>query len=311
MSYGADMYDPMVPASSYVPQLLDDDTGIYLLDDERTVGRDTKIYDPCTRVLYDDAHPRAYPGGQRYPGPMGAGRATDQVGPTLEERRADARRYPAGYTLARPPVPGPIPTRLPAYASGRPERFTCRPGVPTGPPSGPALAPVPENMRELDAAALAGRGCGAACAASAAAYGSGDARVGAPGYRGLTSARWERPVYEAADWDPRPPHFIADTPNAYAHGKITRGEQGPDLFPYDPVYPGFRPVDKFAGGPARPPCGCGGAEWDTATLASVVLLFVLMVVCAMLLGVRCGENRMRERIHLAAALRSPGLAAFE
>lgn len=71
--------------------------GIYLLDDETSVGRNTAIYDDCTRVLYDDAHPRTHPGGQRYPGPYGAGRATDRVGPSFEERRQTNRRASAQF----------------------------------------------------------------------------------------------------------------------------------------------------------------------------------------------------------------------
>lgn len=64
------------------PRVGDDDRGVYLLDDEASVGRNGKIYDGCTRALYyddDDAHPRTYPGGQRRPGP-------DAV--TLQERAA-------------------------------------------------------------------------------------------------------------------------------------------------------------------------------------------------------------------------------
>ena len=68
------------------------DEGVYILDDERSVGRNTKIYDKCTRVLYEDAHPRTYPGGQRYPGPYGGGRASDRIGPTFDERRESIRR---------------------------------------------------------------------------------------------------------------------------------------------------------------------------------------------------------------------------
>jgi hypothetical protein len=75
------------------PRIGDDDRGIYLLDDEESVGRNTGIYDESTRLLYDEAHPRTYLGGQRYPGPYGGGRASDKIGPTLDERRrADRRR---------------------------------------------------------------------------------------------------------------------------------------------------------------------------------------------------------------------------
>ena len=79
------------------PRTGDDDRGVYLLDDETSVGRNGKIYDECTRVLYDDAHPRTHPGGQRYPGPYGGGRASDRVGPGFPEREAAARRAEARY----------------------------------------------------------------------------------------------------------------------------------------------------------------------------------------------------------------------
>ena len=79
------------------PRIGDDDRGIYLLDDETSVGRNGRIYDECTRVLYDDAHPRTHPGGQRYPGPYGGGRASDRVGPGFPEREAAARRRGARH----------------------------------------------------------------------------------------------------------------------------------------------------------------------------------------------------------------------
>ena len=54
------------------PRIGDDDRGVYLLDDETSVGRNGKIYDECTRghIVHDNAaHLRTHPGGQRYPGP--------------------------------------------------------------------------------------------------------------------------------------------------------------------------------------------------------------------------------------------------
>lgn len=90
--------------------------GVYILDDEASVGRNTKIYDECTRVLYDDAHPRAYPGGQRYPGPFGAGRASDRVGPTFDEREENARRR-EGF-LGAPPAPPPSEWERDEYTRG-------------------------------------------------------------------------------------------------------------------------------------------------------------------------------------------------
>lgn len=85
-------YTKMWSGTFTPPRIGDDDRGIYLLDDEISVGRDPDdddftIPDRCTRSLYETAHPRSYPGGQRYPGPYGGGRASDRVGPTPAERK--------------------------------------------------------------------------------------------------------------------------------------------------------------------------------------------------------------------------------
>jgi hypothetical protein len=85
----------------------DSDRGIYLLDDEGSVGRNSRVYDDCTRVLSDDAHPRSYPGGQRVPGPYGGGRASDRVGPLLAERQEAARRRAGARTGGEGFAPGP------------------------------------------------------------------------------------------------------------------------------------------------------------------------------------------------------------
>jgi hypothetical protein len=99
------------------PRIGDDDRGVYLLDDETSVGRNGKIYDECTRVLYDDAHPRTHPGGQRYPGPYGGGRASDRVGPGFPEREAAARRRGARYA-GEGFSAGPDATERALYAQG-------------------------------------------------------------------------------------------------------------------------------------------------------------------------------------------------
>lgn len=100
------------------PRIGDEDYGgIYLLDDEESVGRNTAIYDKCTRVLYDDAHPRASPGGQRYPGPYGGGRATDRVGPSFEEREQALRRSGARFA-GEGFAPGPSEDEERRYAQG-------------------------------------------------------------------------------------------------------------------------------------------------------------------------------------------------
>jgi len=89
----ADEYDYALqwPGTYVAPRPVDD--GISILEDEKSVGRNTRIYDEATRVLYDDVHPRNSPGGRRYPGPYGGGRASDRVGPSLEERERFAARH--------------------------------------------------------------------------------------------------------------------------------------------------------------------------------------------------------------------------
>ncbi len=72
-----------------------DGGGVYVLDDEGSVGRNSKIYDTCTRALYEEAHPRNH-SSRRYPGPFGAGRASDRVGPALDERDEERREDFAG-----------------------------------------------------------------------------------------------------------------------------------------------------------------------------------------------------------------------
>lgn len=98
----ADEYDyTSMWSGVYTPPRNDDDHGVYLLDDESSIGRDNgyPIRDEGLSLLYDgDVHPRTHPGGQRYPGPFGAGRASDRVGPTPDERHRAERFGAAKYT---------------------------------------------------------------------------------------------------------------------------------------------------------------------------------------------------------------------
>jgi len=97
------------------PRIGDDDRGIYLLDDESSVGRNNSgaaFYDSTTRVLYEDAHPRARPSRP----PYGAGRASIQVGPTFSERHHDLRRGSAQF--AGEGFVGGSPDERAAYIQG-------------------------------------------------------------------------------------------------------------------------------------------------------------------------------------------------
>lgn len=104
------------------PRIGDEDRGIYLLDDETSVGRNSELYDEETRILYDEAHPRTHPGGQRYPGPYGGGRASDRNGPTLGERQAVLRRDSARFAgegfAGGPDGLGPSPAERAQYIQG-------------------------------------------------------------------------------------------------------------------------------------------------------------------------------------------------
>lgn len=75
------------------------DDGVSLLDDVRSMPRDGGSWaeSPCTRVMYDDSHPRNTPGGRRYPGPYGGGRATDKVGPDFREMESFRTGGPSAY----------------------------------------------------------------------------------------------------------------------------------------------------------------------------------------------------------------------
>lgn len=110
-------------AGIYAPPDSGETGSLYILDSERTVGKNTPIYDDCTRLLFDEAHPRTHPAGQRAPGPYGAGWASDRIGPDMADRRwseaerqgAEEAEFRDRYFDAReaapldPPPPAPPP----------------------------------------------------------------------------------------------------------------------------------------------------------------------------------------------------------
>lgn len=231
---------------------------LYVLESERTVGRNTPIYDDCTRLLFDEAHPRTYPAGQRYPGPYGAGRATDRIGPDLADRRqTDIEHERAALAAFRnsyydaldaSPIGGapPSPSALRSMrwfgggGESRPETFAGRPEGP-GDPSA-------DNRRR---------------------YAEGNRFLGRPGPRGMvTSFREGRPGLDGVDFDNRPYHYNPSAPNEYAHLFINPADRGPPLFSEAPSsYLGPNPqipqVDHFV-----PLAGLGAALGKTGASAA-------------------------------------------
>ncbi len=294
---------------------------LYILDSERTVGRNTPIYDDCTRVLFDEAHPRTYPAGQRYPGPYGAGRATDRIGPDLADRRrteieherAAMAAFRNSYydALDASPIGGPPPSpsalrSMHWYGGGgesRPETFAGGPG---GDPS----------------------------AASRRWYARGNRALGHPGPRGMvTSYRGGRPAIDGIDFDNRPYHYNPEAPNEYAHLYVDPAARGPPLFSEVPSsYLGPNPqipqVDHFvpfaglgaaagktaAGGAvgAAPLPGSPGEDPPWATdplyLYKVAFVFIAVILLATWVMVSQSERRLDKKIDALAA-RPPSSAA--
>lgn len=134
----------------------------------------------------------------------------------------------------------------------------------------------------------------------AAFYTQGSRVLGHPGPRGaVTSSRAGRAAIDSIDWDNRPPHYAADTPNKYAHLYIDPTAQGPALAFRHPAYPHFRQVDRFGvsgagstsaggggaggGGAENTGAGGGGAQCSCGQTAVSVetmkaILFVIVVV---------------------------------
>lgn len=158
-----------------------DGGGVYIRDDGESIGlRDAEpISDPALRLQYEEAHPRAHPGGQRGPDPMGAGRQSDRVGPSQAERRAAAAlRDDRAWADSRE-----------TSAAFRDDQTWADPRE--------AFTPGPADRR--------------------AKYVRGDTDVGYPGFRGLSSSREGRPAIDEAMWDPRPPHFNPNAGNREGH----------------------------------------------------------------------------------------------
>lgn len=277
-------------AGIYAPPDSGETGSLYILDSERTVGKDTPIYDDCTRLLFDEAHPRTHPAGQRAPGPYGAGWALDRIGPDMADRRwAEAERQGAEeaefrdrYFDAREAAPLDAPPPSPAarramrwYGGGgesRPETF--------------AGGPSPEERRR---------------------YAQGSRTLGRPGPRGMvTSYRGERQAVDGVDWDPRPYRYAPESPNAWAHLSIPPAAQGPPLYSDAPAsYLGPPPqvpqVDRFQepSGPAPPdlwPQGPPPWETDPLYLYKAAFVFIAVILLATWAIVSSSQRALERRL---------------
>ena len=115
------------------------------------------------------------------------------------------------------------------------------------------------------------------------AYLRGSRALGHPGFRGMvTSRRGRRAAVDGVAWDNRPPHFAPGSPNSLAHLYLDPAARGPALFSKDPVFPGFRQVDRFAAGSASagPPASCASAGPPAAAAAAFFwVLLIFAAVC--------------------------------
>ena len=195
--------------------------GVSILDDDDSVRLDdVSRLTPCGRTLYEEAHPRAVRDRQRYPGPFGAGRASDRVGPALKGGCPSEKRLREGFA------------------------------------AGPSGRLFEEQAGD--------------------AYLRGSRALGHPGFRGMvTSRRGRRAAVDGVAWDNRPPHFAPGSPNSLAHLYLDPAARGPALFSKDPVFPGFRQVDRFAAGSASagPPAAAAAAFFWVLLIFAAVCFF--------------------------------------
>jgi len=221
-----------------VPPL--DDGGIYLLDDNTTIGLGdpaTYIADPATRLLYDEGHPRTHADTRgRIFGVAGAGRASDRVGPSYAEHKGAM-----GLSHDR---------ELAAEMAARSPRSDWRAGF-------------REGFRAGDRE-------------TRARYIRGDPEVGHPGFRGLTSARGGRADVDSVMWDPRPPHFHPQAANHEAHLYIDSEARGPPLF--GPRWPPAPLVERFSGGGAGGESGLIGLRKFEVVLFFIVIVLIAVYV---------------------------------
>jgi hypothetical protein len=224
--------------------------GVSILDDDDSVRLDdVSRLTPCGRTLYEEAHPRAVRDRQRYPGPFGAGRASDRVGPSLKGACPSEGRLREGF------------------AAGAPS-FEDWPG---GPGHAKLFEARPSDEQQAEDAYL-----------------RGSRALGHPGFRGMvTSRRGRRAAVDGVAWDNRPPHFAPGSPNSLAHLYLDPAARGPALFSKDPVFPGFRQVDRFAAGSGPPAAGssplmgapCCASAGPPAAAAFFWVLLVFAAVC--------------------------------
>lgn len=226
---------------------------LYVLDDERTVGRNTPIYDECTRLLFDEAHPRTFPAGQRAPGPYGAGWASDRIGPDAADRRATALR-----------------ARDADLAQLRRRYFDAREGSHVSAP------PSPSAVRAMRWYGGGGESRPETFAGGPAAYAAGSRALGHPGPRGMvTSYRGARQAIDGVDWDDRPYRYAPESPNEWAHLFIPEAARGPPLYwalpsSYLGPLPQIPQVDRFS-------AGGGGFDPWVAVLFLVAVALVAWV----------------------------------
>lgn len=110
----------------------------------------------------------------------------------------------------------------------------------------------------------------------------------------LRSSRDNRGLFENADWNPRPPHFVADAPNNYSHVMLKQSERGqPTAYPDSsrPVY------DRF--------CGGGMNKSIDANTLRIVLFFILVVVICMTASYNIGYNIGKSIGHFDSEVHHP------
>lgn len=99
---------------------------------------------------------------------------------------------------------------------------------------------------------------------------------------------------ENADWNPRPPHFVADNPNQYSHVVLNQSERGePTAYPDSSrmVY------DRFSTGKST-------KKVDSTTL-KIVLFFILILVICMAASYNIGYTIGKNLGHFDSEIHHP------
>lgn len=112
---------------------------------------------------------------------------------------------------------------------------------------------------------------------------------------GVKSSREDWHKFENVDWNPRPPHFIADAPNKYSHVVLKQSERGlPTAYPDS----SRMAYDRFnGGGPESPPI-------DSMTIR-IVLFFIMILVICMWASYSIGYNIGKALGHFNAEIHHP------